>query len=87
MLRDSSPLEAVVTWITVGLLSPVVLVLLLATRIVGIEVRSRNNHFFISYSPEDRGGSETKIDTFLQNVHTEIERASTAQSQPNAATM
>ena len=39
MLRDSSPLEAVVTWITVGLLSPVVLVLLLATRIVGIEVQ------------------------------------------------
>jgi hypothetical protein len=85
---NSSPLEEIATGVMAGLLSPAVLVLLLATRIVGIEVRSRNNQFSIRYGPEDRGGiSEERIDAFLQNVHTEVERARIQQPQPNAAVM
>jgi len=87
LFSNSSPLEGIATGVVAGLLSPVVLVLLLATRIVGIEVRSCNNQFAIRYSPEDRGVSEGRIDAFLQNVHTEVERARMLQPQPNAAAM
>lgn len=82
LFNQSSRLEGVVTSVAAGLLSPVLLVVLLATRLVGIEVRSRNNHFFIRYSPEDRGASEGKMDTFFQNVHSTMERAGPAQPSP-----
>jgi len=84
LFSNSSPLEGIATGVVAGLLSPAVLVLLLATRIVGIEVRSRNNQFAIRYSPEDRGVSEGRIDVFLQNVHAEVERTRMLQPQPSA---
>lgn len=85
MFNEASPLEGIVTGVLVALLSPVVLVLLLATRIVGFEVRSRNNRFFIRYSPEDRGGSEEKLDALFKKVHAEAERARTLQPELDSA--
>ena len=70
---ESSPVEAMVTWTIVALLGPVVLAVLLATRIVGIDVRSCNNWFPIRYRSGDQGVSEGKIDAFFKSVHAQIE--------------
>jgi hypothetical protein len=81
LLGEFQLLEWTVTGIVTGLLSPAVLILLLATRMVGIDVRSKNNKFPIRYSPGDRGVSEGKIDSFLQNVHAAMVHARQLQLQ------
>jgi hypothetical protein len=69
----ASSIETIITSIIVAMLSPAVLVLLLATRCVGFQVRTKNNHFPIVYSPEDRGASEEKLDAFFKRVHAQMD--------------
>jgi hypothetical protein len=85
LFSESSALEVVVKSLVLGLLGPAVLILLLATRIVGIEVVTFNNRFFVRFSPADVGVNEGKFDAFLQSVHAQMERARTSQSQPNSS--
>ena len=78
-ISESSTTEVAVTVVLIAGLSPAILILLLATRLVAIGVRSRNNELSIWYSPKDRGVSEATIDAFFRRVHSEREhvRAST----------
>jgi hypothetical protein len=86
MFGESSALEVVVYWLVLGVLGLAVLVLLLATRIVGIEVRSRgSNRFSIHFGSADVGVSEQTFDSFLQKVHVQMEHARILQLQPNSA--
>jgi hypothetical protein len=87
LLSQSPALEWVVAGIVAGLLSPIVLISLLASRSIGIELRSRNNQFFIRYGPEDRGVYEGKMDVFLQKVHAEVKRARTLLPESKASLM
>ena len=73
-------------WLVFGVLGPVVLILLLATRIVGFDVRSRgSNRLSVRFSPGDAGVSEERFDAFFQKVHAQMEHARTLQPQPNSA--
>ena len=57
----------IVEWLVLGALGPVVLILLLATRIVGFDVRSRgSNRLSVRFSPGDAGVSEERFDAFFQ---------------------
>jgi hypothetical protein len=85
--RDEPPFVAVfaVRSVLGGLMGPVILFLLLATRLVGFEVRTRgNNLVFIAFSPGDSGGSEETLDAFFRKVHSQIECAKTSRSQSNS---
>ncbi len=57
-----------------ALVAAAVLVLLLATRIVGMEVRSCNNQFFVRFASTDLGVSEPRFDEFVQSLYAEIHR-------------
>jgi len=75
----------IVEWLVLGALGPVVLILLLATRIVGFDVRSRgSNRLSVRFSPGDAGVSEERFDAFFQKVHAQMEQARTLQLQSNA---
>ena len=77
-------LVIMVEWLVFGVLGPVVLILLLATRIVGFDVRSRgSNRLSVRFSPGDAGVSEERFDAFFQKVHAQMEHARTLQPQPN----
>jgi len=79
--KDSSGVELFVEYIVFALAGPVVLILLLATRIVGFNVRTGgSNHISVRFSPGDIGVSEEEFDTFFQKVHDQMERARKAQS-------
>jgi DNA-directed RNA polymerase subunit M/transcription elongation factor TFIIS len=69
--------------ILAGLLAPALLVLLLTTRVVGIQVRSRNNNFFVQFKSGDRGVSEQHFDSFVQNLYAAVLRVKTFAAQPN----
>ena len=77
--RDhASWLQMIVQSLVAGLAGPAILILLLATRIVGFEVRSRGgSRLFIRFSPGDAGVSEETFDAFFQKVHAQMERART----------
>ncbi len=75
----------ILEWLVFGLLGPVVLILLLATRVVGFDVRSRGgNRLSVRFSPGDAGVSEERFDAFFQKVHAQMEHARTLQPQPNS---
>jgi hypothetical protein len=97
----SSSLHLVVQSILISLLGPVVLVILLSTRMVGIKVFSAANQFYVGWNAGDRVTSldddrqlgpanlvfsEAKFDAFLQRVHAEMERAKFSPSRPVSAT-
>jgi hypothetical protein len=83
--EHASALQMMVYWIVLGLLGPVVLILLLATRMVGFDVRSRgSNRFFVRFSPWDAGVSEERFDAFFQKVHAQMEYTRTLQPQPQS---
>jgi hypothetical protein len=79
LLNESHATEIVVEWFVLGLLAPAVLILLLATRIVGLRVVTRNNGFLVPFNPGDFGVNEERFDAFLRAVHAQIERARAAR--------
>lgn len=78
--------SVVLAWIAeimmIGLAAPAVLVVLLKTRIVGIDVRSDNNQFRIRFSPGDLSFTEARFDSFVQRLCTEVHCAKTFGEQP-----
>ncbi len=85
MAFDSTSLTMVVSWLVLGLLAPAVLVLLLWTRMVGFDVRSRGgNLLFIRYSPLDAAGSEEQFDMFFQRVLAQIQRTQASKTSSDA---
>ena len=65
-----------------GVAGPALLVLLLSIRSVSIAVRSRNNSFTVRIPQFAPGVSEERIDSFLQKMQAEMERAKDRQSRP-----
>lgn len=82
---EPSTLNVVVFGLALAVMGIVVLALLLATRAVGIEVRSVGvNGISIRYGPGDIGVSEQRFDAFLQKVHAQMEHMRDQVLQPNA---
>ena len=82
MFNDSrgsaTVLPMIVQSIVAGLAGPMVLILLLSTRIVGFDVRSRgSNRIPVRFSAGDAGVSEERFDAFFQKVHAQMEHART----------
>jgi hypothetical protein len=63
------------TWIFSG---PLILFCLLKTRIVRIDVRSRNNRFAVWLGTMGQGDSDQGYDRFIQRINSEIQRAKTS---------
>ena len=71
----SAVLTGGVLLVAFGPTAAAVLVLLLKTRIVGIDVRSGNNHVAVRFGSGDSGFSEAKCDAFVQRLCEEVHRA------------
>jgi DNA-directed RNA polymerase subunit RPC12/RpoP len=70
-------------WLVSG---PLVLLLLLATRIVRIDVRSHNNHFAVTIGTMAQGASDQRCDRFIRKISSEIQRAKTSPEPESAPT-
>ncbi len=77
--------NAVLAWaariLTFGLAGPALLVLLLKTRVPGIDVGSDNNQFSVQLGASDAGVSEARIDTFIERLCAQVHRAKAFQQQ------
>jgi hypothetical protein len=81
---ESSAMEFMVNGLVLGLVAPLVLIMMLATRMVRFVVRSRGGvDVPIWFSAGDSGVSEETFDAFFQKVHVEMENARTLQTQRN----
>lgn len=79
---DSLSLEWTIRSVVLGLAAAAVLALLLATRLVGVEIRSiANNKFPVRFGSGDLGVSEARFDLFVQKLCSEVERARTFAGQ------
>lgn len=76
--QDSLILVWTIRSVVLGVIGPALLVLLLATRSVGIKILSSNNYFSFG------GGVEERIDAFLQNMQAAMERAKSLHTPANA---
>jgi hypothetical protein len=73
-----------VMWLVFGVLGPLVLILMLATRSVAIKVVTHNNSFGVWYNPADFGVNEKTFDEFLKAVHVQVELVRALESRPVA---
>lgn len=88
---EDGKVNLVLVWtvrsIVLGLAAPVVLVILLKTRIVALEVRSANSKSSVpvQFSAGDVGFSETRFDAFVQQLCAEVHRAKTSVEQQESS--
>ncbi len=75
LVLQSYPASSIVYSLILGLAAAGTLILLLKTRMVGIDVRSGNNQFSVRFNAGDFGLSEAKLDAFVQRLCEEVDRA------------
>jgi len=78
---DTTMLTALTWWVIWAVLSPGVLILILATRTIQIKLVTRNNQFVVPSNSFLKGINEEKYDSFLRSTYAQMECAKTYGSR------